>query len=58
MKTIKRYWIMDIRTGEEFVTDGDDIKEVSEKTGIPKKYIRIEKVYRRKREKSDLVLIQ
>jgi len=53
---VKTYWIRDLRTDEEFVLDADNVKEVIQRTEIPKEKLIICNVYRRKKEKSNLIL--
>ena len=56
---VKVYWVMNIRTLEEYILDAENLKEVIERTKIPKKLLKILKVYYRKKyQKSDLILSQ
>jgi len=53
---IKTYWIRDLRTDGEWVLDADNIKEIIQRTGIPKEKLIICNIYRRNKEKSNLIL--
>ena len=54
---VKVYWVMNIRTLKEYVLDAENIKDVIERTKIPKNLLKILKVYYRKKyQKSDLIL--
>jgi len=40
----KRYWVMDCRTGKNFICDGWNKKEIADKLGIKSTLLRIEKI--------------
>ena len=43
MKKKKRYWVLDARTGKDYICDGMSIKEVADKLGAKSSQLRIER---------------